>query len=147
VPKASYLGIQPWAGESGVIYAAADLGALAWLLLSVPVLIAGLVRIRRSRLRAGPDAAAGTAWTTAWVAGLALMFQVGTWQPPAPAVYACSKNQGCTLAGYRHAVVSWEELAVIAGWLALGAVMAWIIARPAGPRAGTRADSWVGETS
>jgi hypothetical protein len=129
VPEASYRGIQPWVGESGVIYGAADLGALAWLLLTVPVLIAGLVRLRRRRLRTGPGAVAGTAWASAWVAGLALMAQVGTWQPAAPAVYACSKNLGCSLAGYRHGVVSWGELAVSAGWLALGAAMALILAR------------------
>lgn len=129
VPEASYLGIQPWVGQSGVIYAAAKLGALAWVLLTIPVLIAGLVRIRRRRLRAEPGAVAGIAWTSAWVAGLALMVQVGTWQPSAPAVLACSKNLGCSLAGYKHAVVSWEELAVLAGWLALGAAMALILAR------------------
>ena len=129
VPEASYLGVQPWVGQSGVIYAAAELGALAWVLLTIPVLIAGLVRLRR-RLRAGPGAVAGIAWASAWVAGLALMVQVGTWQPSAPAILACSKNQGCSLVGYRHAVVSWAELAVFAGWLALGAAMALILARP-----------------
>jgi hypothetical protein len=100
-----------------------------WLLLTIPVLIAGLVRLRRGPLRAGPGAVAGTAWAGAWVAGVALMVQVGTWQPSAPAVYACSKNLGCSLVGYRHAVVSWGELAIFAGWLALGAAMALILAR------------------
>jgi len=109
VPEASYLGIQPWVGESGVIYAAADLGALAWVLLTIPVLIAGLVRLRRRRLRAEPAAVAAVAWVVAWEAGVALMVQVGTWQPSAPAVYACSKNLGCGFVGYRHAVVSWES--------------------------------------
>jgi hypothetical protein len=131
VPEASYIGIQPWIGESGVIYAAADLGALAWFLLTIPVLVAGLVRLYRRRLRAGPGAwVAAVAWAGAWVAGLALTVQVGTWQPSAPAVLACSKNLGCSLAGYRHAVVSWEELAVFAGWLALGTAMTLILARP-----------------
>jgi hypothetical protein len=134
VPEASYLGIQPWVGESGVIITAAGLGAVTWLLLTIPVLVAGLVRLCRRRLRAGPGAwVAAVAWASAWVAGLALMIQVGTWQPSAPAVWACDKNLGCSLAGYRHAVVSWGELAVLAGWLALGAAMALILARP--PRA------------
>jgi hypothetical protein len=128
VPEASYLGVQPWVGQSGLTYTAADLGALAWVLLTIPVLIAGLLRIRRRRLRAERGAVAGMAWATAWMAGLALIYQVGARQPTAPAVWACSKNQGCSLAGYRHAVVSWGELIVIAGWLALGAVMALILA-------------------
>jgi hypothetical protein len=59
--------------------------------------------------------------------GLALMYQVADWQPSARAVYACSGNQGCVLAGYRNAIVSWEELAVVAGWIALAAAMALIL--------------------
>ena len=129
VPAASYIGIQPWAGEPDVIYAAADLGALVWVLVTIPVLVAGLVRIRRRRLPAQAAGVAAVAWAGAWVAGLALMFQVGTWQPSAKAVLECSKSLGCSLAGYRHAVVSWGELAVVAGWLAVGAAMALILAR------------------
>lgn len=142
VPEASYLGIQPWVGESGAIITAAGLGGVAWVLLTIPVLVAGLVRLYRRRLRAGPRAwVAAVAWAEAWVAGLALMFQVVTWQPSAPAVYACSKNLGCSLVGYRHAVVSWGELAVFAGWLALGAAMALILARPMPGRALSDASS------
>ena len=50
-----------------MILAAAYLGALAWLLLTIPVLVAGLVRLRGSELLAWP-------WTGAWFAGIALMF-------------------------------------------------------------------------
>ena len=186
VPEASYLGVQPWVGESGVIVSAAGLGAVAWLLLTIPVLAAGLVGIYRGRLRAGPAAgltaiawawmvglalmylfvagsaavawvlvtipvlvaglirlyrrrlrAAGVAawlaaiaWAGTWLAGLALMYQVANWQPTAAAIWAgnCNVGAGCSLAGYRHAVVSWEELAVLAGWLAIGAAMALILA-------------------
>lgn len=94
VPEATYLGAQPWVGESGVIITAAGLGALAW------------------------------------IAGLLLMYQVGNWHPTAAAIWTgnCNEGQGCSLAGYRHAAVSWEELAVLAGWLALGAAMALILA-------------------
>lgn len=45
VPEASYLGVQPWVGESGVIYTAAGLGALTWVLLTIPVLVVGWVRV------------------------------------------------------------------------------------------------------
>ena len=133
VPEASYLGVQPWVGESGVIITAAGLGALAWVLLTIPVLVAGLVRLYRRGRRAGPTAGvAAVAWSGAWIAGLVLMYQVGNWHPTAPAIWAgnCNEGQGCSLAGYRHAVVSWGELAVVAGWLALGAAMALILARP-----------------
>ena len=187
VPQASYgPGVQPWVGESGVIITAAELGALAWVLLTIPVLAAGLVRLYRRRLRAGPAAGlvaiawawlvglvlmyllaaelgalawvlltipvlaaglvrlyrrrlraaglaaglAAIAWAGTWMAGLALMYQVGNWQPTAASIWAgnCNVGAGCALAGYRHAVVSWEELAVLAGWLALGAAMALILA-------------------
>ena len=186
VPEASYLGVQPWVGESGVIITAAELGAVAWVLLTIPVLVGGMVRIYRGRLRAGPAAglvaiawawmvglvlmfllaaglgavawvlltipvlvaalvrlyrrrlrAAGVAaglvaiaWAGTWMVGLALMYQVGDWQPTAASIWAgnCSVGSGCSLAGYRHAVVSWEELAVVAGWLALGAAMTLILA-------------------
>ncbi len=110
---------------------AAGPGAVAWVLLTVPVLVAGLVRLYRRRLRAGGVAAGLTAlaWAGTWMAGLALMCQVGDWQPTAAPIWSgnCNAGAGCGLAGYRHAVVSWEELAVLAGWLVLGAAVALIL--------------------
>lgn len=137
VPAAIWRGIPMWAGEPAAVYVAADLGALAWVLLTVPVLVAGLVRCRRSRLRAtGSDrGAAGIAWAGAWSAGIALMYPIANWQPSAPPVLACSKGQGCALAGYRYAVVSWGELAIVAAWLAIGAAMTLILAWTARHRA------------
>jgi hypothetical protein len=106
--------------------------AVAWVLLTIPVLVAGLVRLYRRRLRAAGLAAglAAVAWAGTWVVGLALMYQIADWQPTAAAIYAgnCNVGAGCYLAGYRHAVVSREELVVLAGWLALGAAMALILA-------------------
>jgi hypothetical protein len=132
VPEVSYLGVQPWVGESDVIITAAGLGALAWVLLTIPVLVAGLVRLYRRRLRAAGLAAglAAIAWAGTWTVGLALMYQVATWHPTAASIWSgdCNVGLGCSLTGYRHAVVSWEELAVLAGWLALGAAMALILA-------------------
>ena len=49
VPPAAVIGIPQWVGEPEAIYLAANLGALAWVLLTIPVLLAGLVRLRRSR--------------------------------------------------------------------------------------------------
>jgi hypothetical protein len=117
-----------------VTYLAAYLGALAWLLLTIPVLVPGLVRVRRRSPRAGASAGAWrAAWAGAWFAGTALMFQIANWHPSAPAIYSgnCSEGSGCVLAGYRHAVVSWGELAIFAGWLALGAAITLILARSA----------------
>jgi hypothetical protein len=122
VPEAAYIGLPSWVGEPDVTYFAGDLGAMAWLLLTVPVLVAGLVRLRRTDWT--------VLWPVAWFAGLVLAFPVADWQPSAPAVYACSKGQGCALTGYRYPAVSWGELAVFAGWLALSAAMTLILARP-----------------
>jgi hypothetical protein len=128
VPEAVYIGVglPSWVGEPDATYVAGQLGAVAWLLLTIPVLVAGLVRLRQTPWIFW--------WALAWVAGLALAFPVADWQPSAPEVWACSKNQGCALAGYRYAVVSWGELAVFAGWLALGAGMTLILARRPGGR-------------
>jgi hypothetical protein len=124
VPDARYIGLPSWVGEPVATYLAGDLGAMAWLLLTIPVLVAGLRRLR--------DRFPWTGWWfAAWVAGIALAFPVARWQPSAPMVLACSKNQGCALSGYRYAVVSWGELAVFAGWLAVGAAMTLILARRA----------------
>jgi hypothetical protein len=112
--------LQCWVGEPSVIIAAAKLGQAAWLLLAIPVLVAGLVRLWPSEWTFW--------WAVAWAAGLALAFRVADWQTSAPEVSACGKN-GCWLAGYRYAVVSWGELAALAGWLALGAAMTLILAR------------------
>jgi hypothetical protein len=131
VPQASFLGIQPWVGEPAWIYNAADLGALAWLLLTIPVLIAGLVRLSRTN----SDLMA--AWAILWVAGIALIIQVASWHPNATAIISgnCWQGSGCVLAGYRHAVLSRGELAVVAAWLALGAAMTFMVARTARLRA------------
>jgi hypothetical protein len=131
-----------WIAGLGLLYLlAAGPGAVAWVLLTVPVLVAGLVRIHRSRLSAAGVAARRTAfaWAGTWMAGLALMYQVANWQPSARAIYACSGNQGCVLAGYRHAIVGWEELAVVAGWIALAAAMALILASTRSPYVPTAA--------
>jgi hypothetical protein len=113
--------IPSWVSEPDVAALAAGLGAVAWVLLTIPVLVAGLRRLRLAPWTGW--------WALAWTAGLALMYPIATWYPAAPVVWACSKGQGCAFAGYRYAVVSWGELAVLAGWLALGAAMAVVLTR------------------
>jgi len=91
---------------------AAVLALAAWVALPLPVFIAGFIRLRGWRrgkwLRA-------VAWAGAWMAGAVLLeLALALGNPPG---------------------VSWGELAVCAAWLALGAVMTWILAAPGPPRA------------
>jgi hypothetical protein len=93
-----------WNGEPGVIADVAALAALVWVLLAVPLLVAGFVRLRGWRPRNWRSAAV---WTGAWVAGCALMILanvVGAW-------------------GSHFRSVGWGvlELPIFAAWLALGA--------------------------
>jgi len=106
-----------WNGEPEVIAAVGALAAAAWLLLAVPLLLAGFVRLRGWRPRNWPRTAA---WAGAWVAGCALMVAVavvGAW--------------GSDFRG-----VGWGELElpILAAWLALGAVINRILSRPAHSR-------------
>ncbi len=122
-----------WFAGIALMLFAALWGEPAWLLLIIPVLVAGLVQLGRRLLPAGSSAVGwAAAWTGAWLAGIALMIQILNWEPNAQAVYSgnCWAASGCVLAGYRHVVVSWRELAVVAGWLALGAAMTLILGRP-----------------
>ncbi len=96
----------------------ADVGGLAagvWVLLAVPLLVAGFVRLRGWRPRNWRRAAA---WAGAWVAGCALMVVV--------VVVAAN---GSDFPG-----VGWGELPIFAAWVALGAVINQILSTPAHSR-------------
>jgi hypothetical protein len=103
-----------WPGEPQVIIDVGVIAEVAWVLLAVPLLFAGFVRLRGWRLRAA-------GWAGSWLAGLALMNQT--------ADFASSGEGGA------HAVLSVGEMAICAAWLALGGAMTWILATPAPPRA------------
>jgi hypothetical protein len=118
--------IPVWVGEPNVISDAAFFCALAWLLLTLPVVAAGFRRLRHAGTR--PRGA----WGVSWLTGLVLMFPVATWQSAAPEVYDCSGNYGCGLAGYKYAVESPGLLAVLVGYLAVCIAMVLILRRPAG---------------
>jgi hypothetical protein len=98
-----------------MIVAVGALAAGVWLLLAVPLLAAGFVRLRgwmpRNWLRAA-------AWAGAWVTGFALiglgMFSAWAW----------ANGSGAQS-------VAWGELPIFVLWLALGAVMTQILAAPA----------------
>lgn len=108
-----------WPGEPQVVIDVAVVALPVWVLLSVPVLVAGFVRLRgwgpRNWLRVA-------GWAGSWVAGLVLMNQTADW---------AAAGEGGT-----RGVLSVGELAICATWLALGAVMTWILSGPQ-----TRADS------
>jgi hypothetical protein len=101
-----------WPGEPQVVIDVAVIALPVWVLLSVPLLIAGFVRFRgwgsRNWLRV-------PGWAGSWVAGLVLMNQTADW---------AAAGEGGT-----RGVLSVGELAICAAWLALGALMTWILAR------------------
>ena len=121
------IGLPAWVGEPGVIYIAGTLAAAAWLVLTIPVLVAGFIRLRGSK----PGRA--EAWAGAWAVGPVLMCLVWYLQASPPGIFACDRTQGCGLTGYGPSAVSWPELSVCAAFLALGAVMTRIVAGPAQP--------------
>lgn len=114
-----------WPGEPQVIIDLAAIALPVWALLSVPLLIAGFVRLRGWRPRNWLRAAS---WAGSWAAGWALM------------------NQTADLAaageGGRRGFLSIGELAICAAWLALGGAMTWILSGPQ-----TRADSTVNDSN
>ena len=108
-----------WNGEPGMIIVIGAIAEVAWALLSLPVLIAGFVRLRGWRPRNWLRAAG---WAILWVAGLVFMNQAADW--------AIAGENG-TRSG-----LSVGELAICAGWLALGGAMTWMLSARQ-----TRADS------
>lgn len=114
-----------WPGEPQVIIDVAVIALPVWVLLSVPVLVAGFVRLRRwwplYWLRVA-------GWAGSWGAGLVLMNQTADW---------AAAGEGGT-----RGVLSIGELAICVAWLLLGAVMTWSLCGPHTP-----ADSSVSDGS
>ena len=102
-------------GEPGVITAVGGLAAGVWVLLAVPLLVAGFVRLRGWRRRNWLRAAA---WAGAWVMGFVLI-GLGVLS-----AWAWANGSGAP-------IVAWGELPVFGLWLALGSVIAKILAAPA----------------
>jgi hypothetical protein len=102
-----------WPGEPQVINAVGVIAEVTWLLLSGPLLVAGLVRLRGWRPRNWVRAAG---WAGSWVAGLALMNQAAEW--------AAAGENGT------RGVLRIGELAICAAWLLLGGTMTWILSDP-----------------
>jgi hypothetical protein len=119
-PTSPFAGIFDWPGGNWnrAVVAAAALAAVTWLALTIPVLIAGLARLLG---RPGRPLMAAV-WAGAWVAGLVLMVLI----PDSVSSPAQDSSGG--------PVTNWQELVIGAGFLALAAVMAWILARRGEPQ-------------
>jgi hypothetical protein len=117
-------GIPTWLGGPGsanMIWAVEAMAAATLLILTVPVLLAGLTQLR-SLIQ--------PLWAGAWVVGLPLMVLTKVWADNLPERTTCGAD-GCGVAPYSGpAVVNLRELAICAAFLALGAVMTWILAGP-----------------
>jgi hypothetical protein len=113
-----------WPGEPQVIIDVAVIALPVWMLLSVPLLIAGFLRIRSWRPRRWLRVAG---WAGSWVAGWVLMNQTADW---------AAAGQGSS-----RGVLSIGEMAICAAWLVLGCAMTWILSGPQ-----TRADSSVSDS-
>jgi hypothetical protein len=93
--------------------------AAALLVLTVPVLVAGIAHLgpREQRL-----------WAGVWVAGLPLMVLIKVLADNLPERTTCGAD-GCGVVSYvGPAVVNWSELAICAGFLVLGVLMYRILA-------------------
>ena len=113
-----FRGLFQWPGEPMATIAVGVIAEVAWMLLPVPLLVAGFVRLRGWRPRNWLRVAG---WAGSWVAGLALMIQAAEWE-----VAGEDGTRGVLVVG---------EMAICAAWLLLGTVMTWILAAPAPPRA------------
>jgi hypothetical protein len=112
-----------WNGEPQAIYDVAVIALPVWVLLSLPVLVAGFVWLRGWRPRNWRRVAG---WAASWVAGLALMQQTAE---------LARAGEGSP-----RGVLSVGEMAICAAWLALGGAMTWILSSPQ-----TRPDSSVSD--
>ena len=115
-----------WPGEPMVVITVGITAQVVWMLLPVPVMVAGFIRLRGWRRRNWLRA---TGWAGSWVAGLALMITAGEW-----ANAGMYDNRGVLRIG---------EMAVCAAWLILGVVMTWILGAAPVPRARSVPDNTV----
>jgi hypothetical protein len=117
-----------WNGEPGVLIAVGALAAVVWVLLAFAVLVAGLVRFGRRESR---DGIRWCAWIGIWMAGVALMvLALGAASGWLDGNGPVDPTQPSSTWGSPGPVVGWGELPICAAWLALGAVMTWILAAP-----------------
>ena len=112
-----------WVGESAGAYLTAVFGVLAWVLLAIPVLIVGCIRLGR----AGRTEATAL-WVVAWLAEVVFAIVDVTNQPPSPETWACDKGQVCDLSWGRYVSVTGGQLVIFAIQLALLFAIASVLA-------------------
>ena len=113
-----------WVGESAGSYLMAVFGVLAWVVLAIPVLIVGCIRLGQP---GRPEAAA--LWVAAWLAEVVFAIVDVADQPPSPETWACDKDQACDLSWGRYVSVTGGQLVIFAIQLALLLAMASVLAR------------------
>jgi hypothetical protein len=120
-------GIPAWLGGStsaNLIATAGMVAICAWIVLTVPVLLAGAARRRPAEQ---------LLWAGAWVVGALLMVLTRLlWGYNVPERMACDHADGCGVVPYYGpAVVNWAELGICAAFLTLAVVMTRTAMRPA----------------
>lgn len=113
-----------WIGESAWVYLTSVFGVLAWLLLAIPVLIVGCIRLSR----AGRTEAAAL-WLAAWLAEVVFAIVDVASQPAGPEIWACDKAQVCDLSWGRYVSATGWHLVIFAIQLALLFAIASVLAR------------------
>jgi hypothetical protein len=120
-------GIPAWLGGPGVATVISYSGAVAivvWLVLTIPVLVAGRARLRGWRQ-------GRWLWAGAWVVGLVLMPYIRVCADTLPSITKCSNDDGCSsVLYYGPALVNWRELAICVAFVAIAAVLTTLLARP-----------------
>lgn len=127
---ASNDGVPTWlggAGSANVIWTAEMLAAAALLVLTIPVLVAGIAQLRPREQRL---------WAGVWVVGLPLMILIKVLADNLPERSTCGAD-GCGAVPYNGpAVVNLRELAICVAFVALGVLMTRILAVPRAARNG-----------
>ena len=113
-----------WVGESAGAYLTAVFGVLAWVLLAIPVLIVGCIRLGRAC-----RTEATALWVAAWLAEVVFAIVDVANQPPSPETWACDKDQACDLSWGRYVSVTGGQLVIFAIQLALLLAIASVLAR------------------
>ena len=113
-----------WVGESAGAYSTAVFGVLAWVLLAIPVLIAGRIRLGRAG-----RTQANALWVAAWLAEVIFAIVDATNQPLSPETWACDKDQVCDLSWGRYVSATAGQLVIFAIQLALLFAIASVLAR------------------
>ena len=119
--------IPAWLGGDGavnVIWDSESAAIVVWLVLAIPVLVAGRVRLRAW-------GQGRTLWAGAWVVGLPLMVLTRVCADTLPSVTRCSAEiGGCAqYPYYGPALVNWSELAICVAFVATIAVMTTVLRR------------------